>query len=143
MKEVFRFSIFIFVSYWLCTPSLLAEKSPADTFEDYLTYWQSGEYSKMYDTLSSRSKVLTSRWEFIAAHEKMESRFNIIDFSVYDYDISGNRAEVWYSIATKDLFGDQKTQDKSAHLLKESNEWKIQTDEVSEGKKSQLGEGID
>lgn len=113
------------VLYLYCPARLHAEDPPDQTIAAYLTHWQSGEYSEMYDMLSSHSKVLTSRWEFIRAHEKMESQFSIIDFSVYDQDINGQSATVWYRITTKELFGAQKTQEKTARLVKERSVWKI------------------
>lgn len=105
-----------------------AEDAPDETITAYLTGWQSGEYSKMYDMLSSRSRILTSRWEFIESHEKMEARFTIIDFSVYDEDFNGDRAVVWYWITTKKPFGEQRTDNKITHLLKESGLWRIDTE---------------
>lgn len=80
---------------------------------------------------------MMSRWEFIRAYEKMEALFRIIDFSVYDSDINGDRAEVRYSITTKALFEDQTTRDGIAHLSRENGLWRI------EAKEFQSGESID
>jgi len=129
MRKHLPSALFFVLCSWLVAPGLAAREGPADMLSRYLTHWQSGDYSKMYDMLSSRSKILTSRWEFIRTHEKMESCFTIIDFEVYDQDINGDEASVQYSLTVKELFGKQRTQKKRARLLKERGLWMIDTAE--------------
>lgn len=112
----------------MLTASSAASDSPTDIIDRHLALWQSGDYSRMYDMLSSRSKFLTSRWEFIRAHEKMESQFTIIDFSILEHAINGDEATVRYSLTVKEHFGEQWTERRTARLLKEKGKWRIETD---------------
>lgn len=96
----------------------------AITYE-YLSLWQSGDYSAMYDMLSDQSKTYISRGEFIDQQRDFARKYIINDFQILEVISHGQTAIVHYRLELTRIGGSIEIQDKRIHLSKEKAKWKI------------------
>ncbi len=92
---------------------------------NYLDFWQSNEYSAMYDMLSDQSKTHISRGEFIDKHRNFARKYIIDDFDILEIVNRGQTAAVYYRLELTRVGGGLETQSKYMCLIKEREQWKI------------------
>ncbi len=95
-------------------------KTPEETAERFLTLWQKGKHSDMYELVSSEAKLNITSEKFIERYEAIadEATITKIDFQLKP-SVSPGAPEVPYSITFHTSFFGDITQDNSMALVQE------------------------
>jgi hypothetical protein len=102
-----------------------AEESPRSTAIIYLSLWQSGDYSAMYDLLSGRSKQFISKSEFIDEYRDFARHYAIERYSTIETINLGRTAVVSYELTLTGIGIPSKYKRGSLNLVKEKGRWLI------------------
>jgi len=98
---------------------------PEQTALAYLSLWQSGDYSAMYDMLSEQSKNYVSRTEFIAWHQEFRDKYIIERFEIMAVENQGQRARVEYRLDLTEIGGGPKMKNGLIRLAIYTGHWEI------------------
>lgn len=107
-------------------PILASAATEFNIAHAYLSLWQSGDYSSMYDLLSSRSKQYISRGEFIDCHRDFARRYIIERHSIVETINLGQTAIVRYELTLTGINRPSKYQTGKLELVKENDLWRIE-----------------
>lgn len=108
--------------------TIAAADQPADpsaAAQKYLSLWQSGDYSAMYDMLSKQSKNYVSRIEFVAWHQEFRDKYIIERFEITAVENKGQRARVEYRLDITEIGGGPKMKNGLIRLAIYTGQWEI------------------
>lgn len=117
---------------FLCVATILGciggpESTPEESLGDYISYYNAGEFNKIYDELlSSEVKEEYSKDEFYNMNSISEATFHIEDYEITDRTEENNSVlltvDVSWNVEALDI---QRTKTHNIEFVVEDNRWKM------------------